>query len=446
MKHFYSRIKKFLNIALFLGIFLQSYLGNAQTTLSPGDIVFTGYDATGATSSAANADTFSFIILANISANTVISFTDRGYTGSGWFTPPTTSTTEGTITWTSSAAIARGTEITIKGLSASTYSTVTSTSTANGSITYNSTESAIQYGLSLSSVGDQIIAFQGGAGSVTAGGVTLISGISYSRCNNDTSDNWDSSTTCSIGPSTSALPPTLVPGTSAFYTGVVSGTTIPISAKFDGTGAPFASVGAARTALMDQTKWTKTTTAQTLPTAYTYLGTVPVVTANPSSVTVCSGSNTAFSVSATGATSYQWQVDTGGGFANLSNGAPYSGVTTATLTITGATSAMNLYQYRCVVTGAGSVNSTAATLSVPTAISSSVQSQSNVSTYNGTNGSATITVSGGTAPYFYSWAPSGGTSATATNLSAGTYTVTITDSTPNGLGGCTATQNVTKST
>lgn len=42
------------------------------------------------------------------------------------------------------------------------------------------------------------------------------------------------------------------------------------------------------------------------------------------------------------------------------------------------------------------------------------------------NGSATVTVNTGTAPYSYSWSNSGNT-ATINNLSAGTYTVTVTD-------------------
>ncbi len=43
------------------------------------------------------------------------------------------------------------------------------------------------------------------------------------------------------------------------------------------------------------------------------------------------------------------------------------------------------------------------------------------------NGSATITVNGGTAPYTYTWSPSGGNAATANNLNAGNYVVSITD-------------------
>lgn len=442
MKHFYSKIKKILNIALFLGIFTQSYLGNSQTTLSAGDIAFSGYDAnpTPPTSS----DSFSFVLLKDISATTTISFTDRGYTGSGWLAIPNTSTTEGTITWTCSSALAAGTEVTITGLSASAYDTSTSTSNANGTVVYNSAESNITFGLSLSAGGDQIIAFQGGGGSITGGGVTLISGISYSFCNGNTTEaGWEAPPpTCPSGPNSSTIPPGLVNGTSAFYVGTVSSTTIATSAKFNGTGAPFLNAAAAKTALMTQANWIKATTAQTLPTAYTYIATTPIINNHPSNKTICPGANTSFSIAALNATSYQWQVNTGSGFTNISNTAPYSGVTTNTLSITGATSAMSGYQYRCVATGSGSVNSNAATLTVPTALSSLV-SANTPSAYGANNGTATVSASGGTPQYSYSWSPSGGTGATSTPLAPGNYTVTITDNTPNGSGGCSVTQPVT---
>jgi subtilisin-like proprotein convertase family protein len=55
---------------------------------------------------------------------------------------------------------------------------------------------------------------------------------------------------------------------------------------------------------------------------------------------------------------YQWQLNTGTGFTNISNNANYSGVNTATLQITNAPSSWNGYQYRCVVDGNNSATFT----------------------------------------------------------------------------------------
>ncbi len=92
----------------------------------------------------------------------------------------------------------------------------------------------------------------------------------------------------------------------------------------------------------------------------------PSITSQPNNSIITAGDNTTFSVAATNATGYQWQVDEGSGFTNITNGAPYSGATTATLTITGATAGMNSYLYRVIVTGAASPNATSnnATLTV----------------------------------------------------------------------------------
>jgi hypothetical protein len=54
-------------------------------------------------------------------------------------------------------------------------------------------------------------------------------------------------------------------------------------------------------------------------------------------------------------------------------------------------------------------------------------SSSNASCGGCTDGSASVTVSGGTGPYSYSWSPTGGNGAQANNLSDGCYTVTVTD-------------------
>ena len=106
---------------------------------------------------------------------------------------------------------------------------------------------------------------------------------------------------------------------------------------------------------------------------------LPTVTVQPSASTICATQNTTFSITATGAgITYQWQLSTtgcGGAFVNLANAAPYSGVTTPTLTITAAPATMNGYAYRCVVSGtcAPVATSNCVLLTVNTAVTISTQ-------------------------------------------------------------------------
>lgn len=80
-------------------------------------------------------------------------------------------------------------------------------------------------------------------------------------------------------------------------------------------------------------------------------------------VTICPGGNASFTVPSAGAGyTYQWQVNTGSGFTNLSNTPPYSGVNTRTLLLTNASSALYGYIYRAVATGAPTVISSTRTL------------------------------------------------------------------------------------
>ncbi|WP_159800444.1 T9SS type A sorting domain-containing protein, partial [Flavobacterium sp. MK4S-17] len=78
------------------------------------------------------------------------------------------------------------------------------------------------------------------------------------------------------------------------------------------------------------------------------------------------------------------------------------------------------------------------TITQPTALTASASAQTNIACNGAATGSATVAVTGGTAPYTYAWSPSGGTAATATGLAAGTYTVTVTDA-----NGCEAAQSFT---
>ncbi len=121
---------------------------------------------------------------------------------------------------------------------------------------------------------------------------------------------------------------------------------------------------------------------------------------------VCNGTATTNIVSGTGPFTYSW--------------AP-SGGTAATAT------GLCAGTYTCTVTGAGGCQGTQTFTITQPPLLTATQSQVNVLCNGGNTGSATVTASGGTPGYTYSWAPSGGTGSTATGLTAGTYTCTITD-------------------
>ncbi len=87
--------------------------------------------------------------------------------------------------------------------------------------------------------------------------------------------------------------------------------------------------------------------------------------------------------------------------------------------------------YQVVVTDAKLCTATAlAVLTQPTALT--YTATTTPATCGGSDGSATVITSGGTAPYTYNWVPSGSTASTATGLLSGNYNVTVTDT-----NGCT---------
>ena len=110
------------------------------------------------------------------------------------------------------------------------------------------------------------------------------------------------------------------------------------------------------------------TTAKSV-TATFLAQTVPVITTQPSSRTISIGQSATFTVVATGTPTptYKWQLSTNGGltWANLNNTGPYTGTTTATLTVTNAPLTLNQSRFRCIATNTkGSATSSAAVLTV----------------------------------------------------------------------------------
>ena len=130
----------------------------------------------------------------------------------------------------------------------------------------------------------------------------------------------------------------------------------------------------------------------------------------------CSASATATVTGGTGPYTYIWNP-------SGQTTATATGLTSGTYTVTVSDNSCNPPQ-TATVTVAGSTTSVSITSSPASCLSPT--------------GSATVTVNTGTPSYTYQWSPSGGNSSAATGLSAGNYTVLVTDG-----NGCTTTKTVT---
>ncbi len=150
--------------------------------------------------------------------------------------------------------------------------------------------------------------------------------------------------------------------------------------------------------------------------------TFPTIAANITTVpAVCTASNGSATAAPSGGTSpYTYVWSTGSNTAGITNRA----AGTYTVTITDANG--------CTTTGTATITAGSGTLAVTAA--------STPRTCTATNGTATATVTGGTSPFTYAWS-NGGNTATRTALTAGTYTVTVTDA-----NGCSATASTTVTT
>ncbi len=130
------------------------------------------------------------------------------------------------------------------------------------------------------------------------------------------------------------------------------------------------------------------------------------ITTQPTDVSSCAGSAISFNVVATGSTiTYQWQVSVNGGaFVDLSNTAPFSGVTTSTLNISPVSTALNGYVFRVIVSGVpcGSVTSDNAMLeanALPVVVLTAA-SYSSITPYIRTTLYTTVSPAGN---YSYQW-------------------------------------------
>jgi gliding motility-associated-like protein len=137
---------------------------------------------------------------------------------------------------------------------------------------------------------------------------------------------------------------------------------------------------------------------------------VLAATATKTNVTCYGGTNGTAGVTASGGTS------------------PYSYSWTGISATTSSVAGLSAKTYTATITDAkGCVTTASVIISQPPALAATSTATGPVCN-NGTNGSATVNVSGGTAPYSYSWGTLPvQTGTTATALASGTYVVTVTD-------------------
>ena len=167
----------------------------------------------------------------------------------------------------------------------------------------------------------------------------------------------------------------------------------------------------------------------------------PVVTTSCSS-SACSLTIASFAqtnITCNGSTNGTASISTAGGVGTLTyNWTPGNPIGDGTASVTN----LSAGSYNCTITDAnGCTASQSITITQPTVLAATLSSQTNVSCFAGTNGAASILVSGGTTAYSFNWTPgnpTGDGTANVTGLTAGTWTCSITDA-----NGCIASQTVT---
>ena len=160
--------------------------------------------------------------------------------------------------------------------------------------------------------------------------------------------------------------------------------------------------------------------AATTNCALLTVGNAAAITGQPAPVTACVGNNAVFSVTATGTISnYQWQVNTGTGFTDITTGG-----NAATLTLNAVTAGMNGYQYRVNVFSCTAIpiTSSSATLTVNIPVSISAQ-PADVTLCLGANTSFSVTAAGTGLTYQWQYAPS--CSGTFTNIGTNSATLNL---------------------
>ncbi len=149
--------------------------------------------------------------------------------------------------------------------------------------------------------------------------------------------------------------------------------------------------------------------------------------ANPPSLAGCAPFLISFFSTGSNASSFSWDFGDGSGLSSTPNPThtyTASGTYTVTFNATLTNGVCNLVDTKTLVITVGSA-------------SAITPSKTNVSCFGGSNGTASVSPSGGLSPYTYTWSPGGQTTSAITGLSQNTYTVVVRDNV-----GCSATGTI----
>jgi len=333
-KHFKKTANSFRFGVGFLFLVCLNFASLGQTTLSAGDVALIGINS-------ANPDQFSIVLLKNISANTVINFTDNGFTGIN-----TGRTGEGFLTYTSPLSQNAGTVLTwTNGM----------TITGTGWSSNNPSNFAFN------GSGDQLFIFQGSTANwASQSGIALLYGVNYGTALSSTSAAGNT-----VQPSTTLLPSTsfLNLPTSTNANGYfANGSTVITSLNICGTASALLAL------TVDPTRWVGTTgVAAVFPTfnnSTTTAFTTTYGTASASQTFPVSGSNLTANLIATAPIGFEVSSD-GTTYGSTATFTQSSGTASGSLrirlaanaTITGSYNSQNIVLSS---TGATSVNITTA--------------------------------------------------------------------------------------
>ncbi len=222
-------MKKILLLFLLVGLFSVNV--NAQgTVLAPGDVAIVQYQSD-------TPDAFAFVTFVDLVAGTTIYFTDCGATpGTGTFLNPCT----------------EGAKKYIVGPSGATAGDMFFFEDGGGDPLFTThTDAGILGSFALGTTGDQILVFQDTDGT---GGTDPILNPTFLFAINGASTGWtgDPSTSSSH----TSLPTGLVDGTTAIAVGAGSGPSDEVdNSVFNTLGMPFATVAAAKAAILNTANW-----------------------------------------------------------------------------------------------------------------------------------------------------------------------------------------------